>query len=179
MAKIKSSDVGEYIKIGLYIGGAFLAYKAIKKLSETFGLTKSEADVATEEAIEQAGGSSVNVGNSPFLAFSPSYAATLINDYNKTKAPKVFNYINQFGAKASILGAMPKMLYDSKGFFYDDPERTYNIFRLIQTQYQLAIVASIFSTKYNKDLLTYLKSFLNAEELNIIVNIVKNYPKYY
>ena len=179
MAKVKSSDVADYLKIGLYVGLAFVGYKAIKKLTETFGLTKSEADVETEQAIEQAGGSSVTIGNNPFLAFNPGYAATLINDYNKTKAPKVFNYINQFGTKAALLGGMPKLLYDSKGFFYDDPERTYNIFRLIQTQYQLAIVSSIFSTKYKKDLLTYLKSFLNSSELKVITDIVKNYPKYY
>ena len=175
----KSKEVAEYIKIALYVGLAYLGYKAIKNISETFGLTKSEADIDVEKAIEQAGGSSIAIQNNPFIAFAPAYASALINEYNKKYKPKVFNFNTQFGMKASVLGSLPQLIYDSKGFFYDDPEILYGVFRKIQTQYQLAIVSSIFTTKYKKDLITYLKSFLNSSELKVVTDIVKNYPKYY
>jgi hypothetical protein len=180
MAKVTSTQVGEYLKIGLYVGGGFLAYKAIKNLAETFGLVKTEQEQQVDTATDQASGSTVQTPEkpNPFLAFNPTYAKALVEAYRK-KYGNTWNNKAQLKIASKDYLKLAKLLNDSKGFFNDDEDKLYSVFRLIQTQFQLSSLSIIFNFYYKKDLLEYLKSFLSAEEIAPILNQVKNYPQYF
>jgi hypothetical protein len=184
MAKVTSGQVGEYLKIGLYIAGAFVAYKAIKKITETFGLTKTEEEEQVEDATEDSAETSTEVIQSnPFLAFNPQYGKALAIAYNKKFAPKKFDNIKQnAGRKGEDYYKMCLTLRRAKGNYFtlynDNEEAVYNVFRNLQTQFQLSQLSLFWSEYAKSDLLEYLKSFLNADELKPILDQVKNYPQY-
>ena len=73
---------------------------------------------------------------------------------------------------------LAKDILDAKGYFNDDEDKLYNVFKTIQTQFQLSLLSRVFSTYYKKDLLEYLKSILNADEIAPILKQVQNYPQY-
>jgi hypothetical protein len=178
MAKVTSGQIGEYFKIGLYMAGAFVAYKAIKGLAETFGIIKTKQEEELETATEQAGASSTQASSNPFLSFNPNYSNALIIAFKKKYPQKTFNITQQEGIERKKYLEFAKDILDAKGYFNDDEDRLYYIFRTIQTQYQLSVLSRIFSAYHKKDLLEYLKSFLKAEELEPILTQVKNYPQY-
>jgi hypothetical protein len=179
MAAVKSSDVKDYLKIGLYLGGAFLAYKAIKGLAETFGLIQTEAENTLDHTSDQASGDSSTLNSSPFIAFNGNYAAAIVKAYNKKYGAGKFNANFQLKFPPVAFLDLVHSIYNSKGTFNDNEEATFGVFRQIQTQYQLSLLSSLFYVYYKKDLLEYLKGFLNADEMLIITNIVKNYPQYF
>jgi hypothetical protein len=179
MAKVTSSQVSEYLKIGLYMAGAFVAYKAVKKLAETFGLIKTKEEEGLETATEQASQSSTEaIATNPLLSFNPNYSTALIIAYKKKYPSKIWDQKKQLIVDTETISLMAKNILDAKGFFDDDEDRLYDVFKVIQTQYQLGFLSKLFSVLYKKDLLEYLKSFLSAKELDPILKQVKNYPQY-
>lgn len=178
MAKVTSGQVGEYLKIGLYMAGAFIAYKAIKKLSETFGLTKTETEQGLETATEQAGGSSTEASSNPFLSFNPNYSNALVTAYKKKFPTATWDIPKQEGMSRDQYKAFARDLLNAKNIINDDEDKIYSIFRTIQTQFQLSLLSRVFSFYWKKDLLEYLKGVLNADEMKTILNQVKNYPQY-
>lgn len=179
MAKVTSGQIGEYFKIGLYIAGAFFAYKGIVKLAETFGIKKTEEEEKVEEATESSAATSTEaVITNPFLAFNPLYSKALVAAYNKKYPSKVWNTARQEGMERERYKFFARELLNAKGIINDDENRIYSIFRTIQTQYQLSLLSLVFSYYWKKDLLEYLKGVLNADELKPILDQVKNYPQY-
>lgn len=180
MAKITSSQVGEYVKIGLYMAGAYIAYKAIKGLAETFGIIKTKEETGLVTATEEAAGDSTEANASnPLLAFNPQYGKALIIAYNKKFAPKKFDNIKQNGSfKGEDYYKMCRTLNLAKGFFDDNEDAIYNVFRNIQTQFQLSQLSLFWSVYRKTDLLEFLKGVLNANEIAPILSQVKNYPQY-
>lgn len=179
MAKITSNQISEYVKIGLYMAGAFIAFKAIKKLSETFGLTKTKEEEGLETATEQGAQSSIEASaTNPFLSFNPNYSNALVSAYKKKFPSRTWNIEKQEGIPRTQYKAFSRDLLNAKSIFNDDEDRIYTIFRTIQTQYQLSVLARIFSFYWKKDLLEYLKSILSASEIDPIFKQVKNYPQY-
>lgn len=80
-----------------------------------------------------------------------------------------------------------KRIYDALGVFTDDESAVFSVFRQLKSQSQVSHLAEYFTQKYKTDLLDYLKrgysswnpaSGLSSEELQIILNIVNNLPKY-
>lgn len=181
MAKVTSAQVGEYLKIGLYMAGAFIAYKAIKGLAETFGIIKTKEETGLDTATEDAGGSSTEANASnPLLAFNPQYTKALIRAYNKKFAPKKFDDNKQNGGfKGEDYYKMISTLNLAKGFFDDNEDAIYNVFRNIQTQFQLSQLSLFWSTYRKTDLLEFLKGVLSAKEIAPILSQVKNYPQYF
>jgi len=179
MAKVTSGQVGEYIKIGLYMAGAYIAYKAIKGLAETFGIIKTKEETGLETATEEASGSSTEASaTNPLLAFNPNYSTALIIAYKKKYPSKAWDQKKQMIIDTTQFSALALDVLDAKGFFNDDEDRLYNVFKVIQTQYQLGFLSKLFSVLYKKDLLEYLKSFLKADEIAPILQQVRNYPQY-
>ena len=179
MAKVTSSQVGEYVKIGLYMAGAFIAYKAIKKLAETFGLVKTKEEEGLETATEQASQSSTEASaTNPLLSFNPNYSTALVTAYKKKFPDKAWNIAKQEGISRDQYKAFSRDLLNAKGIFNDDEQKIYSIFRTLQTQFQLSLLSRVFSFYWKKDLLEYLKTTLSAEEIAPILNQVKNYPQY-
>jgi hypothetical protein len=180
MAKVTSGQVGEYLKIGLYMAGAFIAYKAIKGLAETFGIIKTKEESGLETATEQASQSSTEASSTnPLLSFSPLYSNALVVAYKKKYPSKVWDVSKQEKIDRPKFLELAKDILDAKGYFNDDEDKLYNVFKTIQTQFQLSLLSRVFSTYYKKDLLEYLKSILNADEIAPILNQVKNYPQYF
>lgn len=69
-------------------------------------------------------------------------------------------------------------LYDSKGLFYDNPDKVNSVFQLLNSKAQISYLSFVFNKLFDKDLLSYLKQFLNSDELAKISNIIKNKPLY-
>ena len=66
------------------------------------------------------------------------------------------------------------MIYDAKQTFGDDDEEAvYSAFSLIPNLFALSLFTDYWQKAYKEDLFTFLRSFMNDEELNKINNIVK------
>lgn len=65
-------------------------------------------------------------------------------------------------------------IYDSHGVFDDDEENVYTQMAKLKTVYELFSLQNMFKLRYKKDLMSYLSSFLNTEELSKINTIIKN-----
>lgn len=181
-ATAKSENVKEVLKIGAYLGIGYLGYKAVKGLAETFGLLQTGNEDLSDEGTEGASGSTTEISSNPFLAFNGTYAVTLIKDYNKKYKPKVFDAISQQKLSRADIILLALQIKKAKGLPYltdDDELSTYSAFNRLQTQYQLSVLASVFNYYYKEDLLEFIKSYLNPDELAKILNKVKNFPKYY
>jgi len=180
MADDKSKQVFGYIKIAALLGGAYLAFKAIKGLAETFGLVKSAAEEKIDTSTTQAGGSTIEAQNSnPYLSFSPQYSNALVAAWQKKYPKKVWDNKMQMKFDAMSYKNYVDTLYNAKGIFKDDENSVLDVFRNLQTQYQLSFLARIFSFFYKKDMLSYLKTFMNDDNLKEVLEIIKNYPQYY
>lgn len=169
------ADTGSNVKTAIQIALGAAALLAIYKLMQKFGLIQTTAEAKEEQATNKASGSSTEVDfNNPMLAFNPNYFQTITADIqNKNKKAKV-----SFELQKGLLNPydLSNQVYDAKGFFHDDNEKLYSVFRNIQTQFQLSLVAFNFNLKYKKDLLEYIKSFLNSDEIERVFDMVKNYP---
>ena len=161
------------------MAGAFIAYKAIKGLAETFGIIKTKEESGLETATEQASQSSTEASSTnPLLSFSPLYSNALVVAYKKKYPSKVWDVSKQEKIDRPKFLELAKDILDAKGYFNDDEDKLYNVFKTIQTQFQLSLLSRVFSTYYKKDLLEYLKSILNADEIAPILKQVQNYPQY-
>lgn len=179
MAKVTSSQIGEYLKIGLYMAGAYIAYKTIKKLAETFGVIKTETEEKLDTATEQAGESSTEASvTNPFLSFNPRYSEALVTAYKKKFPDKAWNISKQEAISRDQYKAFSRDLLSAKDLINDDEQKIYSVFKNIQTQFQLSLLSRVFNFYWKKDLLEHLKSTLNADELAPILQQVKNYPQY-
>jgi hypothetical protein len=173
----QQKDTGAMIKTGVEIALAIAGIIAIKKVMEMFGLIKTAEEKRVDKATADAN-QSADTGNNPMLSFNGNYAVTLIKDFIKRNPrEKWFNNWQLQFSNADYVD-MAKNIKDSYGYFNDDEEKLYSVFRRINTQYQLAILSSLFYALYKKDMLEYMKSFMNANEMQPIIDIVSNYPKY-
>ncbi|MEI6508573.1 MAG: hypothetical protein WCO54_08800 [Bacteroidota bacterium] len=187
MAKANSGQVKEYIKIGAYLGIAYLGYKAIKNIAETFGLIKTKAEEQIDTGTTSAGESTIEAqSNNPYLSFSPQYALALIKAFNKTYPKKKWDNKMQMKFDTSTYkgyGVKPDgyadRIYRAKGIFKDDENSVLDVFRNLQTQFQISQLARFFSFYYKQDMLSYLKTFMDDNNLKEVLDIIKNYPQFY
>ena len=169
------ADTGSNVKTAIQIALGAAALLAIYKLMQKFGLIQTASESKEEQATTQASGSSTEVDfNNPMLSFNPNYFQTIIKDIKNKNNKAVVVLDIQRGTLNYY--DLSNQVYDAKGFFHDDNEKLYSVFRNIQTQFQLSNVAFYFNLKYKKDMLEYIKSFLNSDEIERVFDIVKNYP---
>ena len=176
------ADRSDDQKIGLAIKlvGLGVGVYALKKVGEFLGVFKTaeeeKVDTSTASASESA--EEIQSGN-PYIAFNPNYAVAIVQAYNKKFKPKVFNGNYQMRVSPLQYKMYADQLYNAKGgIFNDNEDSVYDIFRSITTQWQLSLLASTFHAFYKKDLLEYLKGFLDANELSTLLQIISNYPHY-
>ena len=175
------SNTGENIKIGLQIGLAVVGFIALKKIGEFLGVFKSKEDEKTEQALESADADSTTVITTeinPYIGFNKNYFSALVKAYYKQFNKQLDTKKNSTLISGKSLIDLAKQVYDSKRLLNDDMEQLYDVFSSMQTQYQLSSMSFLFSSMYKTDLLTYIKSFSNNEELQTIFNKVKNYKQY-
>lgn len=69
-------------------------------------------------------------------------------------------------------------LWDATGFFNDDEETIYGVFRSLKTKSQVAALAKKFYELKGQDLYSYLKNYLNDSEMLTLAGIIDGKPKY-
>jgi hypothetical protein len=151
--KKNSIDPNTLIKAGISLAGLFIVYKILQKVGV---LPTAESNQAAQnlQALE-----SSNYWNyNDFLA----------------KAPGGHALLTQAGAAAYV-----EDLWDATGYFNDDEEKIFGVFRAMRTQSQIAALAKRFNQLKNKDLYGYLKDYLNETELLTVKKIIDQKPKYF
>jgi hypothetical protein len=112
-----------------------------------------------------------------FNVFGDS-AADQANQATITSATNYFSpnyYKSVSGAQittVSYADAFCKLIYDAHGLFNDDEAGIYGAFAALHYKTQVSWMAARFFALYQKDLLGYLNSFLNTEELAKVSAIV-------
>jgi len=97
--------------------------------------------------------------------WNPSYATK----YSKNPA-----FWNDAKIKAFV-NDVAKIIYDSIGTFYDSPQQTLSAFKKINSKVGVSIVSNAFTTKYNKDMYSWLEDKLNTEEQRKVFAQIKQY----
>jgi acyl-CoA-binding protein len=75
--------------------------------------------------------------------------------------------------------ALVDRIYNAKGYFNDDEQAIYGVFRAMKTQSQISALAKRFNQLKAQDLYSYLKNYLNEEELLTVKKIIDQKPKYF
>lgn len=146
-----NAKTDQYLPFILVAGVVFAGYKLLQKI----GLVKTAADAAAANAA-----SSLQTAN---------YFST--------------DFYKKGGAGTMILTAeasdyLAKAVYDSKGWFNDDEDKLYGVFKSLKTKSQVSFLADVFYQKYRRDMISYISSFLNDSELYKLKNIIDPLPNY-
>ena len=103
---------------------------------------------------------------------------------NKWLTPKPFNdFVKKTNFKIPAVFRMAVIpnfvaeVYESKGFFSDDEEKLFSLFRRLQSKMQVSALAHFFQKEYGRDMASYLDSFLNESEIARLIDIVNQKPK--
>jgi hypothetical protein len=144
----------DYLKYLLPVGGLIFLVIFGKKVLEKIGLVDSKDDKNLESNL-----SNKYLTAEPFLEF------------RKKTGFKVPTYVED-----SLINGFVKRLYDSKGFFNDDEDNVYSIFRSAQSKLQVSCFAYYFNQIKGRNLIEYLSSFLNSSEIARISEIIDKKP---
>lgn len=152
------TTTGEWILAGAVV---YLSYdKIIRPLLETLGLKKSQEQQNVE-----------NEANNPLSPFAG-------NNF-LSKAPAGSLILTQADADKYATD-----IWNSVGYFYDDFEKCFSVFKKLKTQSQVAALAQKFADKYKKDLVTWLMGDVwpsdrfSDTQVNAIITYVHKLPKY-
>ena len=151
--KKNNIDPNTLIKAGVTLAGLFIVYRLLQKT----GLLPSRESNLEQQNL-QALESSNYWNYNDFLA----------------KAPGGHALLTQAGAAAYV-----DDLWDATSWYSDDEEKIYGVFRAMKTQSQIAALAKRFNQLKSQDLYSFLKNYLNEEELLTIKKIIDQKPKYF
>ena len=70
-------------------------------------------------------------------------------------------------------------LWNATSWYNDDEQAIYGVFRAMKTQSQISALAKRFNQLKAQDLYSYLKNYLNEEELLTVKKIIDQKPKYF
>jgi len=152
----------------IYGGGLLLVYFGVlKPILNKLGVTKSAEDKVVDAQMDKP--NSLNPFSSQFYKSKESQNAGAIL------------------LKRQTAENFAKIIYDAMGVFSDDEAKVYGVFRALKTQSQVSFLSDVFQQMYKTDLLSFLKtgysqwnpaSGMNADELNVVIQIVNKLPKY-
>ena len=129
--------------VGLLAAG-FVGYKLLQK----FGIISTQKDLDNAKLVDSyASGSVLQNSNVPINRGELLNEITLKEYYNK--------------------------LIKAHGFFNDNEELVYSVFRLLKNKQQLEQLVAYFNTNYNTDLYSYLDNFLSTSEFAKVLAIIK------
>lgn len=142
----------------LVVGALLLVYIAGDKIFKKLGLTKT-AEQQQADAQQQANYQAQLTQQ----YFDSSYIKDRLNKglWVRTLTPE--------GAKGYA-----EIIYKAKGIPYltnDDEAAVYGVFKALSAKTQVSKLSEVFFTRYNKDLKTYLQSFLNKDEFGNVLAI--------
>lgn len=187
----KNIDTKQLFNIGLLLG----AFLVGKKLLETFGILKTAEEKEQEEKVktleEDSGGDQTTINTKANLSLTPNYFMTIFK-YQLNKNPKFKTYTqsqkdaaikvyvkNYLGDTAAYL-KLAEIISKSKSVWYypDSEEKALGVFRLLKSQAQISYLSYRFFELYKTDMLEFLKTFMNTEQLAQVQSIIKNKPLY-
>lgn len=153
-----STENVQLLRLGLTAAGIWFGYiKIVKPLltSDPFGLKASrKEDIQRDELFL----------DFAKTAFDPNFERTLGSGIVR------FRYAKKDGI---ILAGN---IYKSHQWWNDDEEQAYAVFRKAPSLSAVSSITYWFSEEYGRDLLEYLKDFLNDSEMDVILNILKAKP---
>ena len=129
--------------IGLLI--IYMIYKLFRGIGEKLNIVDDEQDISASQLVEDR----ENI-------FSPNY-------WKKKKNAKILT--------TNSARALASNIYNAAGYFNDNEEAVYGVFRQLTYKTQLSWLSYIFYKQYGEDLLQYLKSFMNSDELATVKQI--------
>jgi len=146
-------DPNTLIKAGVAIAGLYIVYKIAQKV----GVIPTAESNAAQQNLQQ--------------LETASYW-----DYNKflSTVPAGALLLTQAGAAAYV-----DDLWDATGYFNDDEDKIFGVFRAMKTKSQVAALAKRFNQLKSKDLYSYLDEYLNDEELLKVKAIIDQKPTYF
>ena len=144
----------------LLAGGAIAYFKIIKpiidKISDPFGKgDQHKDDLKNIELLKTEG------------YFDPGFK-------NDLKQNNTILSLTPYGQKLYA-----EKIYKAKGVPYltnDDEAAVYGVFRALNSKTQISYLSEYFINRYNKDLKTYLQSFLNQNEFGNVATICNKLP---
>jgi hypothetical protein len=189
MAENKSIDTKQILNIGLLIG----AFLVGKKLLETFGILKTTEEKAQETQVktleEGTSADQTTIQQKANLSLTPNYFSTITRyQLEKTKNYKSLSkeqklalakkYIQLYIGDTTIYLKYADDIAKAKNVWWlpDSEEKAFAVFRLLKSQQQISYMAYRFYERYKIDLLEYLKTFMNTEQLAQVETIIKNKP---
>lgn len=157
----------EWIKPAMYIAAAYLGWRyAIAPLLEGLNLKDTAADREAEKVIQK------TESAPPQLDYwSPTFHARRganipVKDVVKIMLPSAYGpYLR-----------IADQIWDATGFFNDVESQIYAAFRLLRYKTEVSYVASIFQSKYKRDLYQFLKAYLNKDEMATLLQITDKLP---
>lgn len=136
----------------------YLVYKLFKSIGQKLDIVDDEKDIASAALVEDKS----NIW-SPKYWKNKKNVQLLTNDSAKALAKKIYRAHGTFGNV--LMG----------GGIDDKEEEIYAVFRNLSHKTQLSYLSYYFYKIYGEDLLQFLRSFLNNDELATIAQIVSKY----
>lgn len=127
-----------------------------------------------QESKEEGKADKLAITNKTQSAFSEDFYIKLLTQehYKNTS-----DYLTKISVSNAQLSHYVQTIYESKGWFNDDEDALYSVFRILKSITLVSIVAKSFNIKYNLNMYSYLSTFLNVKEMNRILEIINK--KYY
>mgnify|MGYP003632525091 CR=1 FL=1 len=129
-------------------------FGVVKPIFNHLGITKNKADRKGSKAEEK--------------LINGEYFNPLLYQNNKSRA-----YLTTGEATS-----LAYIIYKAKGTFYDAEENAVSSIKSTRNLVDVSLIASEFQKTYNKDLQTYLQSFLELENYTTILNHIKQLRKF-
>lgn len=152
-------DTERFIVVGSVIAGVFFLFKKLGNIIPDFGAE----DQGESIKVEREATSLTSAWNPNFYKYAPAGALLITN-----QAANIF-----------VLAIL-----NSVGWFHDDFSQVLGIIKQLKTQSQVSYLADKFAQYQGQDLLTWLrgtnypKDHYSAEQVNQLIQYVKQLPKY-
>ena len=102
---------------------------------------------------------------------APPYAVySITKQINEIAKVKKLNILEQAYAVLCF------KIYDSKGVLYDEPDKLNGVLNICNSKFQTSYLSYVFFKMYDKDLISFLNTYMNSVELTKVYNILKNKP---
>lgn len=154
----------EVFKYALYGTGIFAVYKVAQKVG-IFQTAQESQDEATLQT---------TLTSNYWL---PKFWKDYVNKYKKVMilTPAAQENLGNLLVQAKGTTDPFSSIFYGQSFIGDDEQKVYGVFRSMNYQTSLSSLADYWLKTYNQDLLSYLKEFLNEEELTNISKIIAKY----
>jgi hypothetical protein len=87
-------------------------------------------------------------------------------------------FSNQYHFSVNQYISYAKQIYDAKGAFHDNEDEAIAAFTAMPSKYTIRILGRMFMNYYNKDLLEFIKTFMNDAQLAAVNTRIKAKPDF-